>query len=549
MVQTGCKRAICEKQRPHREKGNPVKRTSLALSSAAVLMALTSPALSASVTIAIGSEVTSLDPHYHNLSPNNMVADHVFEGLIGQDENQALVPSLAVSWGPIDDTTWEFNLREGVMFSDGTPFTAADVACSFERAPDVPNSPSGFGTYLNGKTVTIVDDYTVQISTEGPYPLMANDLSTVPIISDSVGCSGATDEFNALSAAVGTGPYIFTNYVPGDRVVMERNPNYWGGSAEWDEVTIRMITSDPSRVAALLAGDVDMIGQVPTVDIPALADNEDFVLAQGTSNRVIYLHMDHFRDDSPFVNAVGGGDIVNPLRDARVRRAMSMAINRVAIQERVMEGLSIPAGQLLPQGFFGVSDNLQALEYDPEGAQALLAEAGYADGFELTIHTPNGRYINDTRIGEAIAQMLTRIGIRTSLEAVPTNVFFTRASRGGPDETPEFSFILAGWGAGSGEASSPLRSLIHTHDPSNGFGASNRGRYSNADVDAIIEQALVTVDDTQRAALLAQATEMAIEDVAIIPVHYQVNTWAARAGLTYTPRTDEYTLATGLTAN
>lgn len=531
------------------KKGNPVKRTSLALSSAAVLMALTSPALSASVTIAIGSEVTSLDPHYHNLSPNNMIADHVFEGLIGQDENQALVPSLALSWGPINETTWEFTLREGVMFSDGTPFTAEDVACSFERAPDVPNSPSGFGTYLNGKTVTIVDDYTVQISTEGPYPLMANDLSTVPIISDSVGCSGATDEFNALTAAVGTGPYVFTNYVPGDRVVMERNPNYWGGSAEWDEVTIRMITSDPSRVAALLAGDVDMIGQVPTVDIPALADNEDFVLAQGTSNRVIYLHMDHLRDASPYVAANGGGDIVNPLRDARVRRAMSMAINRVAIQERVMEGLSIPAGQLLPDGFFGVSDNLEALEYDAEGAQALLAEAGYADGFELTIHTPNGRYINDTRIGEAVAQMLTRIGIRTSLEAVPTNVFFTRASRGGPNETPEFSFILAGWGAGSGEASSPLRSLIHTHDPANGFGASNRGRYANAEVDAIIEQALVTVDDGQRAALLAQATEMAIEDVAIIPVHYQVNTWAARAGLTYTPRTDEYTLATGLTAN
>jgi peptide/nickel transport system substrate-binding protein len=512
-------------------------------------MALTSPALSASVTIAIGSEITSLDPHYHNLTPNNMVVKHVFESLIGQDENQGLVPSLALSWGPVNETTWEFSLREGVMFSDGTPFTAEDVACSFERAPDVPNSPSSFGTYLSGKTVTIIDDYTVQISTEGPYPLMANDLSTVPIISDSVGCSGATDEFNALTAAVGTGPYIFTNYVPGDRVVMERNPNYWGGSAEWDEVTIRMITSDPSRVAALLAGDVDMISQVPTVDIPALAENDDFVLAQGTSNRVIYLHMDHFRDDSPFVTANGGGDIVNPLRDARVRRAMSMAISRVAIQERVMEGLSIPAGQLLPDGFFGVSDNLEPLEYDPEGAQALLEEAGYADGFELTIHTPNGRYINDTRIGEAIAQMLTRIGIRTSLEAVPTNVFFSRASRGGPNETPEFSFILAGWGAGSGEASSPLRSLIHTHDPANGFGASNRGRYSNPAVDAIVEEALVTVDDAQRAALLAEATEMAIEDVAIIPVHYQVNTWAARTGLTYTPRTDEYTLITGLTAN
>ena len=179
---------------------------------------------------------------------------------------------------------------------------------------------------------------------------------------------------------------------------------------------------------------------------------------------MIYLHLDHFRDDSPFVKAKDGGAIKNPLRDARVRMAISKAINRDAIVERVMEGVAIKAGQLLPEGFFGVSDKLKPVDYDPEGAKKLLAEAGVRDGFKLTIHGPNDRYINDAKIAEAVAQMLTRVGIKTAVETMPRSVYFKRASRGGPDGSPEFSFILVGWGAGTGEASSPLKSLLHTYD-------------------------------------------------------------------------------------
>jgi len=264
------------------------------------------------------------------------------------------------------------------------------------------------------------------------------------------------------------------------------------------------------------------------------------------SNRVIYLHMDQFREDSPFVQGNDGSDIKNPLMDQRVRQAISKAINRDAIVERVMEGVAIPAGQLLPEGFFGVSDKLEPVAYDPEGAKALLAEAGYPDGFQLTIHGPNDRYINDAKIAEAIGQMLTRVGIKTAVETMPRSVYFGRASRGSPDGLPEFSFILVGWGAGSGEASSPLKSLIHTFDKDKGFGSSNRGRHSSAEIDALIEEALRTVDDEKRQDLLAEATEKAIENVAIIPTHFQVNTWAAKKGLKYIPRTDEYTLAMGV---
>ena len=497
------------------------------------------------ITIGLASEPTSLDPHFHNLGPNNAMSVHIFDRLIAQDEKQRLSPGLAVSWKPVDDLTWEFKLREGVKFHDGSDFNADDVVCTMARAPDVPNSPSGYGTYLKGKEVIKIDDYTVHFKTGAPYPLMGNDISTIPVISE-LGCNSETADFNAGTAAIGTGPFKFQSYTPGESIVLVRNDDYWGDAPIWSEVEFRPITSGPSRVASLLAGDVDMISGVPTTDIATLKANDEITLSQGASNRVIYLHLDQFRENSPFVKANGGGDIKNPLLDVRVRKAISMAISRDAIVDRVMEGVAIPAGQLLPDGFFGVSDKLDVVAYDPDGAKALLAEAGYPDGFELTIHGPNDRYINDAKIAEAVAQMLTRIGIKTAVETMPRSVYFGRASTGSPEGLPEFSFILVGWGAGSGEASSPLKSLIHTYNKDAGFGSSNRGRHSDAETDALIEEALRTVDDAKRQALLAEATERAIENVAIIPTHFQVNTWASKKGLSYIARTDEYTLATGV---
>lgn len=510
------------------------------------ILAVGTTAVSAEkLTIGLASEPTSLDPHFHNLGPNNAMSVHIFDRLIAQDEKQRLSPGLAVSWKPVDDLTWEFKLRQGVKFHDGSDFNADDVVCTMARAPEVPNSPSGYGTYLKGKEVVKIDDYTVHFKTAAPYPLMGNDISTIPVISE-VGCAATTEDFNAGTAAIGTGPFKFESYTPGESIVLTRNDNYWGDAPIWSEVVYRPITSGPSRVASLLAGDVDMITGVPTTDIATLKGNGNVTLSQGASNRVIYLHMDQFRENSPFVKANGGGDIKNPLMDVRVRTAISKAINRDAIVERVMEGVAIPAGQLLPEGFFGVSDKLDVVAYDPEGAKALLAEAGYGDGFEMTIHGPNDRYINDAKIAEAVAQMLTRVGIKTAVETMPRSVYFGRASTGAEGNLPEFSFILVGWGAGSGEASSPLKSLIATYDKSAGMGSANRGRHSDPETDALIKEALRTVDDAKRQALLAAATERAIGNVAIIPTHFQVNTWASKKGLRYIARTDEYTLATGV---
>jgi len=513
---------------------------------AAVLFLLVGTANAQELRIGLGNEPTAMDPHYHNLSPNNSLLSHVFESLVDQDERQRLQPGLAESWRTIDDTTWEFKLRRDVKFHDGTPFTADDVIFSFERAPNVEGSPSSFGIYARGKTFTKVDDHTVHIKTAAPYPLMPNDVSQVFVVSRKHGQGAKTPDYNSGKAAIGTGAFKFVEYTPGNRIVLQRNDQYWGQKPAWQRVIFRGIKSDPSRVAALLAGDVDLIEQVPSTDMERLKKDAKVTISQTVSNRIIYLHLDHFRDDSPFVRAKDGGAIKNPLRDRRVRSAISKAIDRDAIVSRVMEGEAIKAGQLLPEGFFGVSPKLKPVAYDPNGAKKLLAEAGVPNGFRLTIHSPNDRYPNDARIAEAVGQMLSRIGIDTQVVTMTQGVFFRDASTGSPDKGPKFSFILVGWGSGTGEASSPLKSLLATYDREKGMGASNRGRYSSPQVDKLINDALATVDDRKRADLLARATEVAIDDVGIIPLHYQVNTWAMRRGFSYKPRTDEYTLAGGV---
>ncbi len=512
----------------------------------AVSLVFAGTAYAQTLKIGLKSEPSSMDPHYHNLTPNNMMALYVFDRLILQDSKQNLKPGLAVSWKNVDDLTWEFKLRSGVKWHDGSDFTADDVAFTIGRAPNVPNSPSSLGRYIKQVTgVEVVDALTIRMKTAKPFPLMPTYMSTFGIISKKTGSGATTADYNSGKAMNGTGPFKSVEWVPGDRIVYKRNENYWGNKPEWSDIIVKPLSNNSSRVAALLAGDVDMIDFVPTADIETLKKNDKVSISQTVSNRVIYLHIDTARDKSPFVTDINGKPMdKNPLKDLRVRKAISKAINRKGIVEKVMEGVAIPAGQLLPDGFFAISPNLKVEPYDPEGAKALLKEAGWGDGFGLTIQGPNNRYVNDAKIVQAIAQMLTRIGIKTKVDTMPKNVFFPRGSK------LEFSLMLVGWGAGSGEPSSPLGSLLHTYDKSKGFGSSNRGRFSNAELDAALEEALATVDRKKHGDLLIKATEIGINNLGIIPLHFQVNTWATRKGLKYDARTDEQTLAVGVkTAN
>jgi len=496
------------------------------------------PSAAADLTIGIGADVTAIDPHYHNVTPNNNVAAHIFDYLVLRDERQKPIPGLAESWRTIDPLTWEFKLRRGVKFHDGSDFTAADVVASIERVPEVPNSPSPFTAYTKQiKEMIVVDPYTIRFRTAAPYPLMPTDMTQVAIVSKST-LKATTEEFNSGKAALGTGPYKLVRYAKGDRIELARHEAYWGGKTPWEKVTLRLLPNDASRVAALLAGDVQAIEYVPTSDVAKIRADKRLNVYKVVADRLIYLHMDSDRDQSPFIFDKTGRPLAkNPLKDARVRKALSKAINRTAIVDKVMEGEAVAAGQLLAEGMFGVTRNLKVEAYDPEGAKKLLAEAGYPDGFGLTVHSPNNRYVNDAKIAQAVAQMLTRVGIATKVEAMPSATFFPQAT------DLKFSFMVVGWSSGTGEASSPLKALLATYNKDKGFGTANRGRYSNPRVDALLEEALATVDDPKREAVLQRATELAINDTGIIPLHFQVNLWATRNGITYAPRTDENTLA------
>ena len=379
------------------------------------------PAYGGNLAIGLGADVTAIDPHYHNLTPNSNVAAHIFDYLVLRDERQRMIPGLAESWRTVDPLTWEFKLRRGVKFHDGSPFTAADVVASIERVPTVPNSPSPFTVYTKQiKEMIVVDPYTIRFRTATPYPLMPSDLTQVAIISKGAE-NASTEDFNSGKAAVGTGPYKLVRYAKGDRIELARNDDYWGGKTPWEKVTLRLLPADAPRVAALLAGDVQVIENVPTTDVARLKQERGLTLSRTVADRMIYLHMDSERDISPFVTDRDGKPLGrNPLRDTRVRKAISKAINRQALVDNVMEGQAVPTGQLLPEGFFGYTKNLKVEPFDPEGAKKLLAEAGYPNGFGLTIHTPNNRYVNDAKVAQAVAQMLTRVGIVTRVEAMPS---------------------------------------------------------------------------------------------------------------------------------
>ena len=497
-------------------------------------------AMAQSLTIAVGAPITSIDPHYHNLAPNNAMAEHIFERLVQTDERARQVPGLAESWRPIDDTTWEFRLRAGVKFHNGNDFTADDVAFTIARAPNVPNSPSSFGIYTRAVAeVQVVDPLTVRIRTRSVYPLLPTDLAQVAILDRETHQNAATEDFNNGKVAFGTGPYRFIRYAPGDRIELERNDSHWGPRQPWQRVNYRIVVNDAARTAALLAGDVDLIDQVATTDVARLRTDQRVALSEIVGLRIIYLHLDRSRSDgTPFVSGPNGEALSkNPLDDVRVRRALSLAIDRGAIVDRVMEGAAIPAGQFLPPGTYSHVPGLEAPKYDPDAARRLLAEAGFPNGLRVTLHGPSDRYVNDARIIQAIGQMWTRIGVRTAVEPIPWTTFVARAGR------QEFSLFLVGWGSTTGEASSPLRSLVATFDREKGFGASNRGRYSNRELDALLERALATVDDGAREKLLQDATRLAMEDVGIIPLHIQKNIWATRRGFTHTARVDELTRA------
>lgn len=504
-----------------------------------LLAALAGTASAQELRIGLGAMTRSIDPHFANTGPDVANSLHVFDKLILQDENQALKPGLAVAWRARGERSWEIELRRDVRFHDGSLFTAEDVAFTVKRAVDVPNSSSPFTTYIRTiARVEILEPHRLLVHTHAPSPLLPWDLSTFPIVSRKHGEGAATADYNSGRAAIGTGPYRFVEFIPNERITIERNDSYWGEKEPWARVTFRLIANPAVRTAALLAGDVDAIDTVAAQDLVRLKATAGISVARAPSNRVIYLLLDSHRDVTPNIRDLDGKPLtVNPLRDPRVRRALSKAIARDALVERILEGEGIPAGQLVPPGFFGHEASLIAPVQDLAGARQLLTEAGFGGGFQLTLHGSNGRYLNDVKLTQAIGQMFARIGLQVAVETLPRQIYGTRGNNF------DYSVALYGWGSDTGEAGSSLKALIHSRDDRLGAGASNRGRYANPGIDKLIVAALASFDDAERERLMREATRLAMEDVAIIPLYFQINTWATRGGIRFTPRVDEFTLA------
>ena len=413
-------------------------RTTLALAAAAIPLAAVQ---AQTLKIGLSAEPTSADPHYHKMTQNDAFSAHVYSSLVGRSADMKLVPALATSWKNLDDLTWEFKLRDDVKFSNGKPFTSEDVLFTICRTLN--NETNVSQSYMDTtKLITDVqtpDAHTVIIKTGAPFPLMPAEMArSLPIIWNGIvehgkltfdpkkgcGVTGAwptVADFNNGKDAIGTGPYTLKSYVKGTGIELVRNENYWGPKPYWKEVKFVPVPAAGPRLTGLLSGDFDMIENPAARDLQRLKDNPKFGFVATPSTRLIFFQPDVGRAQSPFVKAADGK---NPLQDLRVRKAISMAIDRKTITARIMDGMATPAYQFMPDGMFGAPPKAEEIKYDPEGAKKLLAEAGYPNGFELTISSTNDRYVNDGQVAQAVAQYLSRIGIKTTVDAMTASIYF-----------------------------------------------------------------------------------------------------------------------------
>ncbi|MBV8037772.1 ABC transporter substrate-binding protein [Roseateles sp.] len=491
------------------------------------------------LVIATRAEPNAMDPQFSTVGTNQATAMQMFEPLFTRDAQLRLQPALALSATRVSPTQWEFALRPNVKFHDGQPFDAEDVRFSLDRAANVPNSPAPFRSRVaNISKVEVLGPLLVRVTTRKPDPQALVNISTVMMVSSKLGARLETQQFNAGRAAIGTGPYRFVRWVPADRLELLRFDQYWGDKPDFERVTVRYMTADAARLAALESGTVDLIDAVPVFDLESLKHKARFELWQAPTVTLLYLGMELERDVNPSITDIEGRPLkVNPLKDLRVRQALSLAIDREQLVDKLLDGMGIPANQVVPKGTPGFNGEIPREQFNLQKARSLLAQAGYPRGFRLTLHAPNNRYPNDALVAQGLAIQLAKLGIQMQLDTVPKNVFLPRASK------REYGFYLYGFGAATGEALHVMRSLLASPDPRRGFGSNNRGHYRNALVDRLLEQASAAEHGPALDALVGQAAAAAFADVAIIPLYHQQASWAGRPGLAFTARRDERTLA------
>ena len=511
--------------------------------SAAVLLALALPAAAADLRVAMKGVVDGADPH-QSFSPNRNVQLHVYEPLLFQDEHLRPYPGLAESWRAVDPLTWEFTLRAGVKFHDGSALTPADVAFSLLRA----QAATGIRTYSSFvRNVTAVEptgERTFLVRTREPTPLQPVYLTSVAIVSARAAADATNADWNGGRAAVGTGPYRWVRWTPSQDVVLERNPDYWGDKEPWDRVVFRFISNDSARVAALLAGDVDVADTLPAELYDRVRGAEKVKLVTTDSIFTNYLYLDSM--SATIENAAGpdGQKLArNPLADVRVRQAMDHALNRTALAERSMQGGAIAAGQIAAPGLIGHVPGLAPATYDPALSRRLLAEAGYDRGFTLTMSCTSDRFAGDSRTCQTVGQMLTAVGIKVQIDALPSTIYFRRWANILPSGSSEFSATISMFGSTSGLASESMNTAFRTPNPERGLGVSNRRFFSDPGFDAMLGKIDASFDDAEREKLTQAAVRYFVEQRGALPLVFLKASWGIRRDLTLQPRADQYTLA------
>jgi peptide/nickel transport system substrate-binding protein len=498
-------------------------------------------ASAAAQPLTIGVEAPfGLDPHFLFAGPNMAAARHIYDSLINRDAESRFVPGIVESWHMVEDRVWELRLRPGVTFHDGSAFTAEDVAFSLARVPNLPNNPGPYTSNLRTiSRVEIIDPMTVRLHTDRPNPVLPGQLTNIFILSRAAAAGAATTDFEAGRAAIGTGPFRLLQSRGTEGMTVARNDAYWGAPAGYARVEIRVISNDATRVSALLAGDVDLIEAVPPANVERLARDSRIAVHRRNSDRIMYL-LPNLRAGLPLLTDAGGQPLRdNPLRDIRVRQALSLAIDRQALVARALDGQGVATVQMVPEQFGGFDPEMEAPRADPARARALLAEAGYPNGFGMTIGCSNNRYTNDARVCQAAGQMLTRAGFRMQVETQPWNVFSPRTVEARND----LPVMLYGLSLSSSrDGSYILSTAVHTRNAAEAFGQGNRGQFSDATLDRMIGAVITRAGDGREAAL-RQVLRAAMDQLPIIPLYNQVVVVAGRRGIAYTPRMDEQMVA------
>ncbi len=482
------------------------------LISVTVWSVLAGPAKAQELRIATSYKLMTLDPHYANLNENTSLLSHIYERLVYQDERLDLKPGLAVSWQATSDTQWEFKLRDNVRFHDGSPFTADDVVYTIERIRDFLKSPNGgFRSYVSGiKAVSAPDPLTVVIDTNGNVPNLPLSFSSIFVMHRPGQGFQTTDELNA-GPPVGTGPYRFASWSSGETLKLTRNDDYWGRRPAWSAVTFRIIENPAARVAALATGDVDLADAIPSRDVASLKQRGVRIASVGAA-RINFLQFEVERETLPGVTGKSGEQIPNPFRNPLVRRALGMATDRGILVDKILAGYGTAAAQVFPNGLPGTSANLKPEAPNYKEAKALLAKAGFPNGFNVVLAGPAGRYPGDGESLQAIAQSWARIDVTVQPAAFPFSVFNTKRASGD---------FAVWYGGTSGEAVDIiLHALLASPNSDRGTGALNFGHYRNEAFDAMLAKAESIEEGPERNKALADATDFVMADQPIIPLYH-----------------------------